>query len=253
MTTNHPDDVVVDDSVVENDSPTTNDDNDEWDTEPTTSDDSDEGDTVTVDLYNAAHGKAPRTGGPYQDELIAEQAELRRSKLEDRDPDLENPPATAATVLVPKDYLVERDTDKSHFSDRVELQNEPVGSYEVQAVEDKPDPRQVDWNNDMSVVNAANAKVSLQQAEKNKDDDELSDEQKTVLKSEAARSSDEKARYTAPDAADKQKNDLSDAEKTKFGSEDQTTADLIPQSVSPERKDAGDSQDWDDTSKSDNE
>lgn len=115
-----------------------------------------EGET-RVDLYNANHGKSPRTGGPYLDDIQAEDAERRRAKIEDREPDLDNPPADVGTVLVPKSALVERDTDKSHFSDRVEVVNEPVDSYVVPAEENKPDPTQPDWDNDSTKVAALEA------------------------------------------------------------------------------------------------
>lgn len=113
--------------------------------------------TVTVDLYNANHGKTPRSGGPYLDDVEQEQAEIRRAKMEGREPDLDNPPATAGTVLVPKSALVERDADKNHLSSTVEVTNEPVDSYKVPVVESEPDPTQVDWDNDGTKVAALEA------------------------------------------------------------------------------------------------
>jgi hypothetical protein len=118
---------------------------------------SDDKETVTIDLYNANHGKAPRTGGPYRDDIEQEQAEVWRAKAEGREPDLDNPPACASTVLVPKSQLVERDTDKSHFSDSVEVTNEPVDTMTVEVIDPfkgDPDPSQANWDNDMSKVNA---------------------------------------------------------------------------------------------------
>jgi hypothetical protein len=112
-----------------------------------------EGETK-VDLYNANHGKSARTGGPYLDDVQQEQDEIQRAKREGREPDLDNPPASVGTVLVPKSALVERDTDKSHFTDRVEVENEPVDSYVVPAPENKADPTQADWDNDSSKVAA---------------------------------------------------------------------------------------------------
>lgn len=152
--------------------------------------------TVTVNLYDANKGKAPRTG-IYRDELEAEQAEVRRAKLEDREPDLDNPPATAATQLVPKEYLRETDTDKSHFSDKVEVQNEPVSSFEYTPPEHPQDENQVDFDNNMDVVNAVRARADLDQAKKDKDDDQLSEEQETVLDSEAQRAQGEADKYNA--------------------------------------------------------
>lgn len=119
---------------------------------------------VKVDLYNANHGKAERNGGPYRDDLEAEEAEKRRAKLEGREPDLDNPPATVATVLVPKHQLVERDNDKSHYSDQVEVTNEPVDSYVVDPPESKPDPTQGAWDNDMQRIQSLEASNRLQEA-----------------------------------------------------------------------------------------
>ena len=121
-------------------------------------------DTRTIDLYDANEGKVKRTGGPYRDLMEREEAEKRRAVIEDREPDLDNPPATAATQLIPKDYLRENDTDKSHFSDKVEVTVEPMDSFEYTEPKSEADPNQVDFNNDMSVVNALDAKAKLDNA-----------------------------------------------------------------------------------------
>jgi hypothetical protein len=112
---------------------------------------------VKVELYDAAKGKSPRTGGPYLDEVEAEEAEKRRAKVENREPDLDNPPATVGTVLVPKHHLRETDTDKSHYSDAISVTNEPVDSYVVPAVHTEPDPSQVSWDHDQQKVDALKA------------------------------------------------------------------------------------------------
>lgn len=117
----------------------------------------DEDGTATVALYNAQHGKTPRTGGPYLDDVEREQAEIRRAKVEGREPDLDNPPPTAGTVLVPKSMLVERDADKNHLSDTVEVTNEPEAYYQVPVEKTEPDPTQPDFDNDMSRLNALRA------------------------------------------------------------------------------------------------
>lgn len=126
----------------------------------------------TVDLYDANLGKTPRTGGPYRDDIEKEQAELTRAKFENRDPDFDNPGPSAGTMLVTKGQLVERDTDKSHFSDSVEVVNEPVISYEVQEWVNEPDPTQPDFDNDMTRVAALEAGQRLDElkakAESNK-------------------------------------------------------------------------------------
>jgi hypothetical protein len=127
----------------------------------------DEKHEVDQDLYIASHGKVPRTGGPYSDDLAREEAEKWRAKAEDREPDYDNPPATAGTLLVPKQYLRETDTDKVHFSDQVEVVNEPVQTVKVDvtsAEHTKPDPTQVAWDNDQSKVDALNARKVLDEA-----------------------------------------------------------------------------------------
>lgn len=116
-----------------------------------------EGDTVKVDLYDANKGKAPRTGGPYRDEIEAEQAELMRAKAEGRDPDFDNPGPYAGTQLVPASQLTETDVDKRHFADTVKLENEPVVSVEVQQPVYEADPAQADWDNDTSKLDALRA------------------------------------------------------------------------------------------------
>lgn len=116
----------------------------------------DEGST-TVDLYIASHGKTKRTGGPYMDDIQREKAEELRAKMEDREPDLDNPPADVATKLVAKSQLVETDVDKTHIFATVEVENEPVDSYVVPAEKNEPDPSQVDWDNDGTKVAALEA------------------------------------------------------------------------------------------------
>lgn len=122
-----------------------------------------ENDELVVELYDANQGKTPRTGGPYLDEVEREQAELIRSRRENRDPDFDNPPASAGTVLVTKSQLVERDTDKSHFSDTLEVQNKPVASYVAQQWVDESDPTQPDFDNDMSRIAALDAGLRMQE------------------------------------------------------------------------------------------
>jgi hypothetical protein len=122
---------------------------------------------VKVDLYDAAQGKVPRTGGPYLDDVERRNAEEWRAKQEGREPDYANPPAVAATVLVPKHFLVERDTDKSHFSDAVEVTNEPVDSFIVEAPVSEPDPTQADWDNDASKLAALEASKKFEELKNN--------------------------------------------------------------------------------------
>jgi hypothetical protein len=127
-----------------------------------------DGDTLVVNLYDANKGKAKRTGGPYRDEIEAEQAELIRAKMEKRDPDFDNPGPYAGTRLVPESQLTERDVDKSHYADTVKVENEPVTSYvadTTDAFKGDPDPKQADWDNDMSKVTALEAGLKFQDLE----------------------------------------------------------------------------------------
>lgn len=54
----------------------------------------------SVSLFNPNDNVTGRDGGPYLDEVEARNAEARRSAVEDREPDYDNPPATAGIPLV---------------------------------------------------------------------------------------------------------------------------------------------------------
>lgn len=54
----------------------------------------------SVDLFNPHNGLTGRDGGPYLDEEERRLAEVRRAAIEDREPDLKSPPASAGTPLV---------------------------------------------------------------------------------------------------------------------------------------------------------
>lgn len=121
----------------------------------------------TIDLYDANKGLLKRTGGPYLDELERVEAEKRRALVEDREPDLEHPPASVGTLLVPKQYLRETDTDHSAaaLGGYVELEHEPEGVLTVQVDTDEVDPTQVDWDNDHQKVNAMQAAAAHNKAQ----------------------------------------------------------------------------------------
>jgi len=123
--------------------------------------DTDSSDTVKVDLYIANAGKQERSGGPYLDDVERHNAETWRAQRENREPDYENPPLTAGTVLVPKSQLVERDTDKSHFSDNVEITQKPYTTLEVDVSQGEPDPAQPDFDNNYDRLKAFQAKEQL--------------------------------------------------------------------------------------------
>jgi hypothetical protein len=54
----------------------------------------------TVNLYNPHDGLTGRDGGPYLDQEERRLAEIVRAKVEGREPDFDNAPATAGTPLV---------------------------------------------------------------------------------------------------------------------------------------------------------
>lgn len=62
--------------------------------------------TQKVKFYNAMDGVTGRDGGPYMDHDDARQAEINRARIEKREPDLDNPPATAGQVLLTEAQLV---------------------------------------------------------------------------------------------------------------------------------------------------
>ena len=53
----------------------------------------------TIPLFNPNDGLTGRNGGPYLDEVQAQQDEVRRAKVEGREPDLEKPGANAGIQL----------------------------------------------------------------------------------------------------------------------------------------------------------
>lgn len=57
-------------------------------------------DTKETRLYNPHDNLTGRDGGPYLDIVERERAEILRAKVEDREPDYDNPPAVAGTPLV---------------------------------------------------------------------------------------------------------------------------------------------------------
>lgn len=65
-----------------------------------------ETETHKVKFYNVNDGLTGRDGGPYMDQVDAEQAEIVRAKIEGRSPNLKNPPAIAGQVLVTEAQLL---------------------------------------------------------------------------------------------------------------------------------------------------
>lgn len=61
---------------------------------------------VEKNLYNALDGVAGRDGGPYLDQVEARKAETERARIEGREPDYDNMPATAGQPLVTAEQLL---------------------------------------------------------------------------------------------------------------------------------------------------
>lgn len=55
---------------------------------------------MSTPLFNPNDNVTGRDGGPYLDEVEARSAESRRAVVEDREPDYDNPPATAGIPLL---------------------------------------------------------------------------------------------------------------------------------------------------------
>lgn len=60
----------------------------------------------TTPLFNPNDGLVGRDGGPYLDQEEARIAEERRARIEGREPDFDNPPATAGIPLSPASTLI---------------------------------------------------------------------------------------------------------------------------------------------------
>ena len=65
--------------------------------------------TEPQNLYNINDGLYGRGGGPYLDQELAKAAEIKRAKIEGREPDLDNPPVGGESRLVSAEFLVEAD------------------------------------------------------------------------------------------------------------------------------------------------
>jgi len=65
---------------------------------------------MTQQLFNLNDSITGRDGGPYLDEEEAREAEIRRARIEGREPDLEKPPATAGIPLVTSSELLSTTT-----------------------------------------------------------------------------------------------------------------------------------------------
>ena len=99
--------------------------------------------TETVKLYNVNDGVTGRDGGPYMDQVDAIQAEIQRAKVEGREPDLDNPPATAGQVLVTGSQLLLNSNaipaSKQNTSVHLqEIEAKPAGEIEVEVIEQGP-------------------------------------------------------------------------------------------------------------------
>lgn len=82
-------------------------------------------------LYNPHDGLGKRDGGPYLDQIELEQAEIRRAKVEGREPDFENLQGTAGVRLVTAEELVKYPKKPENWI--------PDAAAMVDALADNPD------------------------------------------------------------------------------------------------------------------
>lgn len=107
----------------------------ELDTEVTTTEtdsvvDGVETHTVDTKFFNQHDGTTGRLPGQYLDQIEQQQAEILRAKAEGREPDLENPGATAGTPLVTEDALADNSVTKRDVLDP----DAPVSAQPVQTL-----------------------------------------------------------------------------------------------------------------------
>lgn len=122
----------------------------------------------TVPLFNPNNGLTGRDGGPYLDETELVDAERRRAVVEDREPDLDNPPAIAGVPLVTAGQLMTT-ANSSH------LPSQSGNNFLQQAVnnvaEEKMGPMAVGKQPDASTLaDAQNKAVESHNKEASKDE-----------------------------------------------------------------------------------
>ena len=116
----------------------------------------------TVDLYNAHEGTHKRLPGRYLDDVEREQAEIARARVEDREPDFDDLPATAGTPLVRKELLA----PTGHLNGHSIEEAEPVTSVDVVIPEDEV--------TDFSVEEQRKEELKQREASANKEDTDSS-------------------------------------------------------------------------------
>lgn len=92
-----------------------------------------------VTLYNPHAGLTGRDGGPYLDQVERIEAEKRRAFVEDREPDLDNAPATAGTPLVTGGQLLNMAASPSNSNPSQEAAN-PIGDHLTNLVKEDTFP-----------------------------------------------------------------------------------------------------------------
>lgn len=81
------------------------------------------------DFYSIHDGKKGRSEGIYLDEVERRAAEVHRARLEDREPDLDNPPAVVGTPLVVKRQLVDNSLISNPDREFIDLDDEDEDSH----------------------------------------------------------------------------------------------------------------------------
>ena len=77
-------------------------------------------------LYDVNKGVNGRDGGPYLDEIEAQEAERRRAFIENREPDLDNPGPYQGSVLVDAETLIQNHNSTRHGKFEGEIKVDPV-------------------------------------------------------------------------------------------------------------------------------
>lgn len=101
---------------------------------------------VDTKFFNQHDGTAGRLPGQYLDEIENKQAEILRAAQEDREPDLDNPGATAGTPLVTEDALSDNSINHREVIDP----DAPVASTPVQTL---PVDQTGNWPEDNAPAN----------------------------------------------------------------------------------------------------
>jgi hypothetical protein len=121
-------------------------------------------------LFNPNDGFTGRDGGPYLDEVQAQESERRRAVVEDREPDLENPGANAGIALATAAEMLAKQNVNSAPSKQNALDAEAERIFSTADEKVSSDVRVYDTINTAEV-----AKQDKASQEKQKEDDTYAD------------------------------------------------------------------------------